>query len=311
MSYMMIIFMSLDVVILVLISISFLTLLERKVLGHIHMRKGPNKVMFFGMMQPLSDGFKLMLKEVIFIHNINYYYYMFSPLLSMTLMFMLWLMLPFYENYLHMNMHILLILCIMSLGVYGLMLSGWASNSTYSMLGSLRSIAQTISYEASMMFIIYSILMMMESFSLMVCQEMQYYCWFIMFLYPTGFMLYVSFLAELNRTPFDFSEGESELVSGFNVEYMGGPFALFMVAEYGMILFVMYLFSMLLLGGNINSIMFYLVYLFMVFSVLWVRGTMPRMRYDEMMYLTWKSFLPSIMMILIILFMFKSVMFYI
>lgn len=304
-------FLRLDVIVLVLISVGFLTLLERKVLGYIHLRKGPNKVGVYGLLQPLRDGVKLIFKEVIYIHNSNYYYYLVRPGLRMVLMFILWLMLPFYENYLCTSIHVVMILCIISIGVYGLILSGWASNSTYAILGGLRSVAQTVSYEASIIFIIYRVLLIMERFRLIVCQEIQYYCWFIMLLYPVGFILYVRFLAELNRTPFDFSEGESELVSGFNVEYVGAPFALFIIAEYGIILFIIYLFRVLILGGNLNSVVFYLIYICIVFRVLWCRGTFPRMRYDEIIYLTWKRFLPRILIILIILFTVKIIIFYI
>nr|QSV12556.1 NADH dehydrogenase subunit 1 [Dolichoris vasculosae] len=302
------IILSIDVVIMVLISVAFLTLLERKVLGYVQLRKGPNKVGIFGLLQPFSDGMKLFLKESLIILKTNYFFYIISPMLSMMIMLMLWLTLPYYVDFMNSNINMLTIFCFLSLGVYPLMLSGWSSTSSFAMLGSLRSVAQTISYEVSMIFIFFSVLLLVESYNLIELMEYQYYSWFILMLFPVSEMMFISMLAELNRTPFDLSEGESELVSGFNVEYMSGSFAMFFIAEYGMILFMMYLFTLIFLGGNIFNISFYIMYMMMVILVIWIRGTYPRYRYDTVMELVWKDFLPTILAILMIISFFKMML---
>nr|QTA50551.1 NADH dehydrogenase subunit 1 [Sycophila sp. 2 JXW-2020] len=286
------IFISLELMVMVLISVAFFTLLERKVLGYIQIRKGPNKVGFLGLFQPFADAVKLFSKEMFLVIKSNYIFYLFSPILSMLIMLMLWQNLPLTSMILSMKYSFLMIFCVMSLGVYGVMIGGWSSNSLYSLIGGIRSIAQTISYEVSMILLILSLIFMTNSFNVLKFFDYQIFSWFIFSMYFSSLILFISFLAELNRTPFDFAEGESELVSGFNTEYMSGSFALIFIAEYGMIIFLMYLFSVMFLGCNIFNLIFYYLLMIMMFVVIWVRGTFPRFRYDNLMYLTWKSFLP-------------------
>nr|QSX81627.1 NADH dehydrogenase subunit 1 [Philotrypesis tridentata] len=290
-----------DSIIMVLVSVAFLTLLERKILGYIQLRKGPNKVGFMGLLQPFSDAIKLFSKENFLVFKSNYYMYMLSPLISMMLMMMLWINMPYWSEVFNNNYSFLMIMCLLSMGVYPLMVSGWSSNSVYSMIGSMRSIAQTISYEVSMILLMLNFIFLIESYNLINFMNFQKYLYFFIILFPIMLILFISLLAELNRTPFDLAEGESELVSGFNTEYMSGLFAMIFISEYGMIMFMMFLFNIMLMGGNIYSIKFYLIYLIMLFLVIWIRGTYPRMRYDILMNLTWMSYLPISLGYLIIL----------
>nr|QVT11031.1 NADH dehydrogenase subunit 1 [Muscidifurax sinesensilla] len=283
---------SLNLMIMVLISVAFLTLLERKILGYIQIRKGPNKVGFLGLLQPFSDAIKLFSKENFLILKSNYYFYLLSPMFSLLLMLLLWNNTPIISEILNNNLSIMLILCLMSMGVYSMMVAGWSSNSMYTLLGSMRSVAQTISYEVSMILLLLSIIIMIESYNMINLMNYQMNIKFMFMFLPLMMIFFISLLAELNRTPFDFAEGESELVSGFNTEYMSGSFAMIFIAEYGMIMFMMFLFSMMFFGGDIYNLMFYLYYLSFLFLVIWVRGTYPRYRYDSLMYLTWMSFLP-------------------
>nr|AML25980.1 NADH dehydrogenase subunit 1 [Staphylinidae sp. BMNH 1274226] len=279
-------------VVMVLVGVAFLTLLERKVLGYIQIRKGPNKVGFMGIIQPFSDAIKLFSKENVYplMSNINLYY--FSPILNLFLALILWLCMPFFTVLINYNLSVLFFLCCSSLSVYTIMIAGWSSNSNYSLLGSLRSVAQTISYEVSLFLILMSYLFLILSMKIIDFYKIQNYLWLMFFTLPLMYMWVISSLAETNRTPFDFAEGESELVSGFNIEYSGGGFALIFLAEYASILFMSMLCVMLFMGGNIWSFMFFMKLVFMSFFWLWVRGTLPRYRYDKLMYLAWKSFLP-------------------
>nr|YP_009725356.1 NADH dehydrogenase subunit 1 [Monolepta occifluvis]QBX88870.1 NADH dehydrogenase subunit 1 [Monolepta occifluvis] len=283
---------SLLLMISVLVSIAFLTLLERKVLGYIQIRKGPNKVGFLGLIQPFSDAIKLFTKEqnYPFMSNFNLYY--FSPVMNLFLALLLWMCMPFFTVNISFNLSMLFFLAISSLSVYTIMLAGWSSNSNYSLLGSLRSVAQTISYEVSLALILMSYLFLILSLNMIDFMKYQEYIWFIFIMFPLCLMWLVSSLAETNRTPFDFAEGESELVSGFNVEYSSGGFAMIFLAEYGNILFMSMLCCMLFLGGNLLSYIFFIKLGFISFFWLWVRGTLPRYRYDKLMYLAWKGYLP-------------------
>nr|AML25654.1 NADH dehydrogenase subunit 1 [Scolytinae sp. BMNH 1274712] len=276
----------------VLISVAFLTLLERKVLGYIQIRKGPNKVGLNGILQPFSDAIKLFTKEQIYSSVSNFLIFYFSPIFIMLFSLSLWCCIPFWTSLFSFNYSILFMLCISSLGVYGVMLAGWSSNSNYSMLGCLRSVAQSISYEVSLFLILLSFLLLMLSLSFYELFRYQKFIWFIFVLMPLCLMWFVSSLAETNRTPFDFAEGESELVSGFNVEYSAGGFALIFMGEYSSILFMSFICCLLFMGGDIYSIFFYLKVVLFSFLWIWVRGTLPRYRYDKLMYLAWKGFLP-------------------
>nr|AMW68020.1 NADH dehydrogenase subunit 1 [Negha inflata] len=290
--FLMILLNALILVICLLVGVAFLTLLERKVLGYIQIRKGPNKVGFMGLLQPFSDAIKLFSKEQTFPIYSNYFMYFFSPIMSFMLSMIIWLIMPYYFGLINFNLGILYMLCCLSLGVYGLMIAGWSSNSMYSLLGGLRSIAQTISYEISLSLILMSFILLMLSFNLLDFLKIQYFGWLMFFSFPLMLMWMATMLAETNRTPFDFAEGESELVSGFNVEYSSGGFALIFLAEYLSILFMSMLFVLIFLGGYSMTIIFYLKMLFVSFFFLWVRGTLPRFRYDKLMYLAWKCYLP-------------------
>nr|APX40953.1 NADH dehydrogenase subunit 1 [Galeruca luctuosa] len=283
---------SLILIICVLVSIAFLTLLERKVLGYIQIRKGPNKVGFIGLIQPFSDAIKLFSKEQVYPLMSNFNLYYISPILNLFLALFMWMCMPFISINISFNLTILFFLAISSLSVYTIMLAGWSSNSNYSLLGSLRSVAQTISYEVSLALILMSFLFLILSVSLIDMIKYQEYIWFLYLLLPLCFMWLVSSLAETNRTPFDFAEGESELVSGFNVEYSSGGFAMIFLAEYGNILFMSMMCIFLFMGANLVSYMFFLKLTFLSFFWLWVRGTLPRYRYDKLMYLAWKGYLP-------------------
>nr|YP_009045324.1 NADH dehydrogenase subunit 1 [Yoma sabina]AHA03675.1 NADH dehydrogenase subunit 1 [Yoma sabina] len=276
----------------VLIGVAFLTLLERKVLGYIQIRKGPNKMGYMGMLQPFCDAIKLFSKEQIYLNYSNYLVYYFSPIVSFILSLMIWMLIPYLFNMIMFNLGILFFLCCTSIGVYTLMIAGWSSNSNYSLLGGLRAVAQTISYEVSMSLIMMSSIIMIMDFNLMKFFNYQVIIWFIFLMMPLSLCFLSSLMAETNRTPFDFAEGESELVSGFNIEYSSGGFALIFLSEYSSILFMSLLFVIMYLGGYDLTLMFYLKLVFLSFFFIWVRGTLPRYRYDKLMYLCWKSYLP-------------------
>nr|YP_009114349.1 NADH dehydrogenase subunit 1 [Ariadne ariadne]AHL17251.1 NADH dehydrogenase subunit 1 [Ariadne ariadne] len=274
------------------IGVAFLTLLERKVLGYIQIRKGPNKMGYMGLLQPFCDAIKLFSKEQMYLNYSNYLVYYFSPVMSFMLSLMLWTLIPYVFNMITFNLGILFFLCCTSMGVYTVMIAGWSSNSNYSLLGGLRAVAQTISYEVSLSLIMMSSLIMIMDFNLMKFYEYQEMIWLLFMMMPLSLCFLSSLMAETNRTPFDFAEGESELVSGFNIEYSSGGFALIFLAEYSSILFMSMLFVVMYMGGYYMNLMFYLKLVFLSFFFVWVRGTLPRYRYDKLMYLCWKSYLP-------------------
>nr|ARH54779.1 NADH dehydrogenase subunit 1 [Trigonopterus sp. 7 AH-2016] len=275
----------------VLVGVAFLTLLERKVLGYIHFRKGPNKMGFVGILQPVSDAMKLFLKEQVYPQVSNLGLYLVAPLLNLFLSLFIWASMSFYMS-MSFNLSLVYFLAISSLSVYSLMMAGWSSNSNYALLGALRGVAQTISYEVSMVLILLSFLFMIISYSLLDFMKYQEYVWFIFIFLPLSMMWFISSLAETNRSPFDFAEGESELVSGFNVEYSSGFFAMIFMAEYSSILFMSMLSSIIFMGANVFFLSFFMKVMVMTFFWVWVRGTFPRYRYDKLMYLAWKSYLP-------------------
>nr|YP_010946855.1 NADH dehydrogenase subunit 1 [Rhabdoblatta nigrovittata]WGO57612.1 NADH dehydrogenase subunit 1 [Rhabdoblatta nigrovittata] len=283
---------NLILLICVMVGVAFLTLLERKVLGYIHIRKGPNKVGFIGLLQPFSDAIKLFTKEQTFPLVSNYISYYFAPVFSLFLSLLIWMIMPYLSGLYSFELGLLFFLSCTSLGVYTVMIAGWSSNSNYSLLGGLRAVAQTISYEVSLALILLSFVFLINSYNLLNFYYYQNYLWLIFMTLPLSLVWFTSCLAETNRTPFDFAEGESELVSGFNVEYSSGGFALIFLAEYASILFMSMLFCVIFLGCDINTFFFYLKLSFISFMFVWVRGTLPRFRYDKLMYLAWKSFLP-------------------
>nr|YP_009527958.1 NADH dehydrogenase subunit 1 [Plutella australiana]AYN50571.1 NADH dehydrogenase subunit 1 [Plutella australiana] len=293
----------------VLIGVAYLTLLERKVLGYIQIRKGPNKLGLIGILQPFADAVKLFTKEQTYPMFSNYLVYYFSPIVGFALSLTLWMMIPYYFNFFSFNLGFLFFFSCTSLGVYTLMISGWSSNSNYSLLGGLRAVAQTISYEVSLAFIMMSTIIMIMDFNLLKLVEYQKFIWFLILMFPLSLCWLSSSLAETNRTPFDFAEGESELVSGFNVEYSSGGFALIFLAEYSSILFMSLMFVLMYMGGYSLSFIFYLKLSFLSFVFIWVRGTLPRYRYDKLMYLAWKSYLPISLNFLLLFLGFKIILF--
>nr|YP_009501891.1 NADH dehydrogenase subunit 1 [Arytainilla spartiophila]AWU48856.1 NADH dehydrogenase subunit 1 [Arytainilla spartiophila] len=274
-----------------LVSVAFLTLMERKILGYVQLRKGPSKVGMLGLFQPFSDAVKLFTKEFYFPLKSNFNLYWVSPIISFCVSMIIWLVFPYFFVLMSWKLGFLFVFCVMSFSIYGVMFCGWSSNSCFSVLGALRVVAQSISYEVSFFLLILSILYFSESLSLMKLELCQVSVWFIFLQFPIFIMLFVSFLAELNRTPFDFSEGESELVSGFNVEYGGVGFAFIFLSEYLSIIFSSILISLMFLGGLTGNLWFYLKCVCVSLLIILIRGTLPRYRYDKLMNMCWKSYL--------------------
>nr|YP_010341326.1 NADH dehydrogenase subunit 1 [Stenamma muralla]UNZ99580.1 NADH dehydrogenase subunit 1 [Stenamma muralla] len=282
------------ILLIVLVGIAFLTLLERKILSYVQLRKGPNKVGILGIFQPFSDAIKLFSKEVFIIYKSSYFLYYISPGLLFFFMFMNWMMSPLYTNLYSLEYSLLIIIIILTMMSYVVMLMGWSSNSMYSMIGTIRSIVQMLSYEVSFFLIIFILMLLSESYSFIDFVKWQMYYWYLFMLFPLFIVFFISTLAELNRSPMDFIEGESELVSGFNVEYFSSSFALIFIAEYGMIIFFSYL--MLLMFTNLAYSIYMYVYVNLFISfIIFMRGLLPRMRYDMLMYLCWKVILPFIL----------------
>nr|YP_009234300.1 NADH dehydrogenase subunit 1 [Myotis muricola]YP_009442729.1 NADH dehydrogenase subunit 1 [Myotis atacamensis]AMB65559.1 NADH dehydrogenase subunit 1 [Myotis muricola]ATO90556.1 NADH dehydrogenase subunit 1 [Myotis atacamensis] len=289
----------LTMIIPILLAVAFLTLLERKVLGYMQLRKGPNVVGPYGLLQPIADAVKLFTKEPMQPLTSSTTLFIIAPTLALTLALMMWIPLPMPHPLINMNLSVLFMLALSSLAVYAILWSGWASNSKYALIGALRAVAQTISYEVTLAIIILSILLMNGSFTLTTLITTQEYMWLVIPSWPLAMMWFISTLAETNRAPFDLTEGESELVSGFNVEYAGGPFALFFLAEYANII-MMNALTIILFMGAYNNPMFSELYttnfasktLLFTMIFLWVRASYPRFRYDQLMHLLWKNFLP-------------------
>lgn len=279
-------------ILFVILSVAFLTLLERKVLGYIQNRKGPNKLGLIGIFQPFSDAIKLFTKEQIIPSSSNFLIYFFSPLFILFLSFILWLVFPFVINCINFNYGILFFFCCTGLSVYRIIICGWSSCNIYSLLGGLRGIAQTISYEVSLVIIFFSFIFLIDRYSFLDFYYYQNEIWFLFLSIPLSIIWISSSLAETNRSPFDFAEGESELVSGFNIEYRGLGFSFIFLSEYSRIIFIRILYSILFLGCNLNSYNFFIKVTLICFLFIWVRGTLPRFRYDKLIYIAWKSYLP-------------------
>nr|AHZ34681.1 NADH dehydogenase subunit 1 [Batillipes longispinosus] len=278
----------------VVISVAFFTLLERKILSYTQIRKGPNKVGIAGILQPFADAIKLLTKEEFTLKSGGILIYWISPAFGFLIMTFLWQMqMSFWGATVH-NAGLVLFMCAIGAGGYGVIFAGWSSNSKYSLLGGLRAVAQTISYEVSLALILIILVFICGSFSLKQFNESYYLIPVIMLFLPGAFMLIISMVVETNRAPFDLSEGESELVSGFNVEYGGTKFALIFLAEYGMIIFMSYVLSIVLIGFSILANIVFTLLFCTLFLVL--RASMPRIRYDHLMNLVWKSYLPAVLL---------------
>ena len=296
-------------IICVIVGVAFLTLLERKVLGYIQIRRGPNKVGFIGIPQPFNDAIKLFTKEQTYPLSSNYLVYYLSPIFSLFLSLLCWLCFPLLIKLYRFNLGILFFLCCLRMGVYTVIIAGWSSNSNYALLGGLRAVAQTISYEVRLALILLSIVFLIGNYNFFNFFYLQRNIWFLILCFPVILVWFCTSLAETNRTPFDFAEGESELVSGFNVEYRRGGFALIFLAEYARILFIRILFSVIFLGSNIDSFLFFLKLRLISFIFIWVRGTIPRFRYDKLIFLAWKAFLPFSLNFLVLIIGLKLLVF--
>jgi len=290
----------------VLVSVAYLTLAERKVMAAMQMRKGPNVVGPFGLLQPFADALKMLMKETIIPTGANRVLFIVAPLLTMTLAMIAWAVIPVNDGWAiaDINVGILYLFAVSSLGVYGIVIAGWASNSKYAFLGALRSAAQMVSYEVSMGLVIVTVLLCAGSLNLTAIVHAQERIWFFIPLFPMFVVFFISILAETNRAPFDLPEGESEIVGGFHVEYGAMTFGLFFLGEYANMILMSAMTSILFLGGWLSPIpfapftwvpgplWFILKICLVLFMFVWVRATFPRFRYDQLMRLGWKVFLP-------------------
>ncbi|MBS7790548.1 NADH-quinone oxidoreductase subunit NuoH [Roseococcus sp. SDR] len=290
----------------ILVAVAYLTWAERKVLGAMQMRRGPNVVGPFGLLQPFADALKMLMKETIIPSGASRGLFILAPMLTFILAMMAWAVIPVNDGWAiaDINVGILYLFAISSLGVYGIIIAGWASNSKYAFLGALRSAAQMVSYEVSMGFVIVTVLLCVGSLNLTEIVRAQENLWFAIPLFPMFVIFFISTLAETNRAPFDLPEGESELVAGFFVEYSSMSFALFFLGEYANMILMSALTTILFLGGwyppldiaPLNwipgPVWFALKVAALLFVFIWVRATFPRYRYDQLMRLGWKVFLP-------------------
>lgn len=306
MDLLMILGMILAVLLPLLGVVAYTTYAERRVIGLMQMRKGPNRVGWFGLLQPIADAVKLLHKEIVFPTMSNKVVFIAAPVVTFTLSLMAWAVIPVGAQFViaDINVGILYLFAISSMGVYGVIMAGWASNSKYAFLGALRSAAQMVSYEVSMGFILVSVLLCAGSMNLREIVLAQQHMWFAIPLFPMFIMFFISVLAETNRTPFDLPEAEAELVAGYHVEYSSMPFALFFLGEYANMTLMSALTSILFLGGWLppidiapfnwipGPVWFALKVAFFLFVFIWVRATLPRYRYDQLMRLGWKVFLP-------------------
>ncbi|HYR05466.1 MAG TPA: NADH-quinone oxidoreductase subunit NuoH [Gallionella sp.] len=288
-------------------AVAYLTLAERKVIGYMQIRIGPNRVGYYGLLQPLADGIKLLFKEIIVPSGSNKFLFILAPIMALAPSLAAWAVIPFNEGMAlsNLNAGLLYILAMTSLAVYGIIIAGWASNSKYAFLGAVRSAAQIVSYEIAMGFALVCVLMASQSMNLIDIvrgQQGSYGLlnWYMLPLFPMFLVYLISGVAETNRAPFDMAEGESEIVAGFHVEYSGMAFALFFLAEYANMILISFLTAIMFMGGWISPLPFLpnsFIWLlgkvsFILFLFLWFRATFPRYRYDQLMRLGWKVFIP-------------------
>nr|QHE65385.1 NADH dehydrogenase subunit 1 [Ledra auditura]UGK73320.1 NADH dehydrogenase subunit 1 [Ledra trigona] len=297
-------------ILMVLASVGFFTLMERKILSYMQSRKGPNKVGFQGILQPFSDGMKLFLKEYVFPFNSNFIVFFISPFLGILQSLTSWMLFPYSVNYTEFNLGFMFFLMVLSLSIYVMIISGWSSNSYYSMIGAMRSVSQAISYEVTLSMVLMMYMLLLESYSFNEMFLIQKNQW-MMIMSVTTFYIWISCcLAETNRSPFDFSEGESELVSGFNVEYGSKGFALLFISEYSSIIFMSMISCMMFLGGNFFEFSFFLKMSIVCFLFIWIRSSVPRYRYDLLMYMAWKCYLPMTLNMIMFFIMVKNMLSY-
>ena len=296
----------LGLIVPLLLAVAFLTLAERKVMASMQRRKGPNVVGIFGLLQPLADGLKLLCKEPVLPSNANLFIFLLAPVLTFTLSLISWAVIPFGEGVVlsDLNLGVLYLFAISSLGVYGIITAGWSSNSKYAFLGCLRSAAQMVSYEVSLGLMIITVLLCVGSLNLSDIVTAQEEIWFCVPLFPLCILFFISCLAETNRAPFDLPEAEAELVAGYNVEYSSLGFALFFLGEYANMILMSGMCVLLFFGGWLppfeitflywipSGVWFGLKIVCFLFLYIWVRAAFPRYRYDQLMRLGWKVFLP-------------------
>nr|YP_010990603.1 NADH dehydrogenase subunit 1 [Nisia atrovenosa]WOW98930.1 NADH dehydrogenase subunit 1 [Nisia atrovenosa] len=276
----------------ILIGIAFFTLLERKILSYVQSRSGPFKVGMLGLFQPFGDALKLFSKEFNYFYFGNYVIFYFMPFLMFIFSLIYWLMYIIWLNFISFELAGLFLFSLLGFSVYFTMISGWSSMSIYSLLGGMRSISQSISYEVSFYLVFILFFFIMGGFNFILFYYFQIYIWFLFFFFPLFFIFFSSVLAESNRSPFDFSEGESELVSGFNVEYSSIWFSLFFLSEYGLMMFMSFIGCLMFFCSDLYSFIYFLKVVFLSFLFIWIRSCFPRFRYDKLMILNWKLYLP-------------------
>nr|AHY04578.1 NADH dehydrogenase subunit 1 [Hypsiglena catalinae] len=281
----------------ILIAVAFLTLLERKLMGYMQHRKGPNIVGPAGMLQPIADGLKLITKETTKPTMSSPILFTLPPIMALTLALTSWAPIPMPTPLTNMNLALLFIMAMSGMFTYTILWSGWSSNSKYPLMGAMRAVAQIISYEVTLGLIIISMATISGGYSLLSFMEAQENLWFLISSWPLAMMWFSSTLAETNRSPFDLTEGESELVSGFNVEFSAGPFALLFLAEYTNILLMNTLSTMMFINPGTTNPQLFTINLMMKTTILtsmflWIRASYPRFRYDQLMHLLWKQYLP-------------------
>nr|QPB46202.1 NADH dehydrogenase subunit 1 [Bemisia tabaci]QPB46215.1 NADH dehydrogenase subunit 1 [Bemisia tabaci] len=278
--------------IMVMVSVAFFTLLERKIIGYSQSRKGPNKALIMGITQPFADAVKLINKEMNLNYNSNISIYMLAPALNIVSSLVMWIIFPFNYSFNFMKMSVLMVLSCMAFNVVTIMMMSWSSNSNYAFIGMIRTISQLISYEINLILILITVIVITENMNFLYMNKVQKYVTILTMLFPLVMIWVTTILAETNRTPFDFSEGESELISGFNIEYSSTGFMMLFLSEYCSILIMSFMTVCMFFNISLTSTKFYLMYLGMCFIFIWARTTLPRFRYDKLMKFNWTQILP-------------------